>query len=339
VEEPLAMRGFNPLDLVETVREGILVLDPDLTIRFANRSFCQTFAVAPEHTVGRKLYEIGNGQWDIPKLRTALETIISGRNSIEAFEVEYFFPSLGRRILVLDPRKVYRPGNKLRQILLAIEDVTERARLEREHAAAHERIGMLLQELTHRVKNSLQLIASIVMTEARSVLSAEGKAALERVSHRITALGQFYSKLTEADTFESVDAATYLDELCRNLIASVYQDGDTFIMLKTDIESELLPADRAISIGLIVNELVTNAVKYGFPGEAKGTVMVTLKRVPGELCLTVADDGQGLDPRRADSGLGGRLVDAFAQQLGGQVERKSDSQGTTVHLILPSREG
>jgi two-component sensor histidine kinase len=179
----------------------------------------------------------------------------------------------------------------------------------------------------------------MIRIEVRSLENAEGKAALERVSHRITALGQFYSKLTEADTFEAVDAATYLDELCRNLIASVYQDGDTFIMLKTDIESELLPTDRAISIGLIVNELVTNAVKYGFPGEEKGTIMVTLKRLPGELRLTVADDGQGLNPRRADSGLGGRLVDAFAEKLGGQVERKSDSQGTTVHLILPSREG
>ena len=217
------MRDVNPLDLVETIREGILVLEPDLTIRFANRSFCHTFAVAPEHTVGRKLYEIGNGQWDIPKLRTSLETIISGRKTIEAFEVEHFFPSIGQRIMVLNARKVYRPGNKIQQILLAIEDVTERVRLEREHAAAHERIGMLLQELTHRVKNSLQLIASIVMTEARSSQSGEGKAALERVSHRITALGQLYSKLTEADTVEAVDAATYLNELCRDLIASVYQ--------------------------------------------------------------------------------------------------------------------
>ena len=333
------MPGVKPLDIVETIREGILVLDPDLTIRFANRSFCRIFALAPEDTLGRKLYEIGDGQWDIPKLRTLLETIISDRKTIEAFEVEHFFPSIGQRIMVLNARMVYQPGDGIQQILLVIEDITERVTLEREHAAAHERIGMLLQELTHRVKNSLQLIASIVMTEARSVSSAEGKAALERVSHRITALGQFYSKLTEADTFEAVDAATYLNELCRNLIASVYQDGDTFIMLKTDIESELLPTDRAISIGLIVNELVTNAVKYGFPGEASGTVTVTLKRLPGELRLTVADDGQGLDPRWADSGLGGRLVDRFAQQLGGQVERKADGQGTTVHLILPLREG
>jgi chemotaxis protein methyltransferase CheR len=324
---------------VETIRDGILVLDPDLTIRFANRSFCRTFAVAPGDTVGRRLYEIGNGQWDIPKLRTSLETIISGRKTIEAFEVEYVFPSIGRRIMMLNARKVYRPGNKIQQILLAIEDVTERTRLQREHAAAHQRIDMLLQELTHRVKNSLQFIAAMVMIEARSHKSGEGRAALERVSSRITALGQLYSTLSKADTVEAVDAATYLDELCRDLIASVHKEGDTSVMLKTDFESELLPTDRAIPIGLIVNELVTNAVKYAFPGEAKGTVMVTLKRVPGELRLTVADDGQGLDPRRADSGLGGRLVDGFAQQLGGQVERKSDSQGTTVHLILPSREG
>jgi PAS domain S-box-containing protein len=333
------MRDVNPLDLVETIREGILVLDPDLTIRFANRSFYDTFAVAPEHTVGRKLYEIGGGQWDIPELRSSLKTVISGRTTIEDFEVKHFFPSIGRRIMVLNARKVYQPGNKIQQILLAIEDITERARLEREHAAAHERIGMLLQELTHRVKNSLQFIASMVMIEARTHTSGEGKAALERVSHRITALGQLYSKLTKTDTVEAVDAAIYLDELCRDLIASVHKQGDTSIVLKTEIESELMPTDRAIPIGLIVNELVTNAIKYAFPGEAKGTVTVTLKRAQGELRLTIAHNGQGLDPRRGDSGLGGRLVDGFSQQLGGQIERKSDSQGTTVRLVLPLREG
>ena len=136
-----------------------------------------------------------------------------------------------------------------------------------------------------------------------------------------------------------MDAATYLDELCRDLIASVQKEGDTSIVLKTDIESALLPTDRAIPIGLIVNELVMNAVKYAFPGNAMGTVMVTLERVPGELWLTVADDGQGRDPRKADSGLGSRLVDSFAQQLGGQVERKSTGQATYRHLILPSPEG
>jgi PAS domain S-box-containing protein len=332
------VREFDPWDLVETVREGLLVLDSDLVIRFANRSFYETFAVAPADAVGRKLYELGNGQWDIPELRTALETVISGGKSIEAFQVDRFFPSIGRRVMVLNARKVHRSRNKIRRALLAIEDVTERVKLEREHAIAAERIGLLLLELTHRVKNSLMIIAAMVSIEARSHKSDEGKAALERVSHRINALGQLYSKLSNANTVEAVDTATYLDELCRDLIASVHKEGGTSIVLKTDIESELLPTDRAITIGLMVNELVTNAVKYAFPGDTKGTVLVTLKRAPGELRLTVADDGQGVDPRRADSGLGGRLVEGFAQQLGGQLKRKSGNKGTIVRLTLPSPE-
>jgi len=85
---------------VETVREGLLVLDSDLTICFANRSFCDTFAVTPEDTVGRKLYEIGNGQWDIPELRSLIETIVPERETIEAFEVDRVFPSIGRRVMV-----------------------------------------------------------------------------------------------------------------------------------------------------------------------------------------------------------------------------------------------
>jgi PAS domain S-box-containing protein len=332
------MRKVDPLDIVQTVREGLLVLDSDLTVRFANRSFCDKFSVAPEHTVGRKLYELANGQWAIPELRSLIENVLSERATIEAFEVDRVFPSIGRRVMVLNARKIHRADKHKVQVLLAIEDVTEQRRLEHEHAAAHERITVLLQELTHRVKNSLQIIAAMVSIEARSHKSGEGKAALERVSHRISALGQLYSQLSKANTVEAVNAATYLDELCRDLIASVHKEGGTSIVLETDIESELLPTDRAITIGLMVNELVTNAIKYAFPGDTKGTVLVTLKRAPGELRLTVSDDGKGVDPRRADSGLGGRLVEGFAQQLGGQLKRESGNKGTIVCLTLPSGE-
>jgi PAS domain S-box-containing protein len=330
------MREVDPLDLVETIREGLLVIDPDLTVRFANRSFFDTFAVTPDDTVGRKLYELGKGQWDITALRSLIETILPERATIEAFEVDHIFPSIGRRVMLLNARKVYRAGTQ--QVLLAIEDVTEQRRLEQERTAAHERIAALLQELGHRIKNSLQIIVAMVNLEARNHKSGEGKAALERVSHRIAALGRLYSMLGETNSVEEVDAATYLEALCRNLIESVQKENGTSIALKTDIDSEPLPVDRAIPLGLIVNELVTNAVKYAFPSETRGTVVVTLKRVPGELRLTVADDGRGADLRRADSGIGGRLVDTFARQLGGQVARESGNTGTIVCLTLPSRE-
>ena len=169
------MREVDPLDIVETIREGLLVLESDLTIRFANRAFCDKFSVAPEHALGRKLYEIGNREWDIPKLRIAIEAIISGGGTFEGFEVEQLFSSIGQRVMCLNARKVYRPGSKIEQILLAIEDVTERIRLEREHAIAHEHVGMLLQELTHRVKNSLQIIGAMVRIEARATRAARAK--------------------------------------------------------------------------------------------------------------------------------------------------------------------
>ena len=170
-----ALRNVNPLDLLETIRDGVLVVEPDLTIRFANRSFCHMFVAAPSIQSGGSSMRSATESGTFPSSAPCSIPSFLDRKTIEAFEVEHFFPSIGQRIMVLNARKVYRPGNKIKQILLAIEDVTERTRLEREHAAADERIGMLLQELTHRVKNSLQFIASIVMTEARSIQAPRPK--------------------------------------------------------------------------------------------------------------------------------------------------------------------
>jgi two-component sensor histidine kinase len=301
-QENAHMPDVDPLDLVATIREGLLVLGPDLTVRFANRSFCDTFRVAQENTIGRKLHELGDGQWDIPQLRTLLETIIPAHATIEAFEVDHVFPSIGRRVMLLNARTVYQPTNSGKQILLAIEDVTERVMLERERAAANERvatllqectatnkrIATLLQELAHRVKNNLQAITAMVRIEAGRQTSGAGKAALERVSDRIGAIGRLYAKLDKAETIERVDAATYLAEMCADLIASVQRAGKA-ISLKTEIATLSLSTRQAIPIGLVVNELVMNAVKYAFPGETSGTITVTLDRGPRELRLTVAD--------------------------------------------------
>jgi hypothetical protein len=153
--------------------------------------------VAPEHTIGRKLYELSDGQWDIPELRALLETILPERTTIEDFEVDCVFPSIGRRVMLLNARRVHRAHTK--EILLAIEDVTERRRLEHERETAHARIAALLQELSHRIKNNLQIIVSMVSLEARSQKTREGKIALESVSHRIAALGRLYAVLGDTD--------------------------------------------------------------------------------------------------------------------------------------------
>ncbi len=100
------------------------MFDAGLRVRTANRSFYQAFGVAPEETEGRLVYELGNGQWDIPRLRTLLEDILPHNTSFEGFEVEHDFPGLGRRVMVLNARRIYQEGNHTELILLAVEDVT-----------------------------------------------------------------------------------------------------------------------------------------------------------------------------------------------------------------------
>ena len=117
-------------DIVETIREFLLVLDSDLRVISASRSFYEFFKVTPEQTMGQLIYELGNKQWDIPKLRDLLETILPEKTSFDNYEVEHEFATIGRRIMLLNARQIEQAMGKERIILLAIEDITERKRLE-----------------------------------------------------------------------------------------------------------------------------------------------------------------------------------------------------------------
>jgi PAS domain-containing protein len=111
--------------IVATVREPLLVLDPDLRVVSANRAFCRLFRVNAAETERRLIYEVGNAQWDIPKLRQLLEKVLPKHSTFEGFEVEYDFPSIGRRVMLLNARRLEQPPTQRGYILLAMEDVTK----------------------------------------------------------------------------------------------------------------------------------------------------------------------------------------------------------------------
>src|ERR1700726_3685670 len=123
--------------IVDIVREPLLMLDTTLRVRSANRAFYQTFQVSSEETENRLIYELGNGQWDIPTLRTLLEDIIPTSSVFNDFELEHTFPIIGRRVMLLNGRKL-RPGSHTEFLVLAMEDVTERRRSEEELVKAKE---------------------------------------------------------------------------------------------------------------------------------------------------------------------------------------------------------
>jgi PAS domain S-box-containing protein len=140
-----AARAFAE-SIIDTIREPLLVLGPDLRVVSANRSFYQAFGVTREATEGRYVYELGNGQWDIPQLRTLLDEILPKENSFRDFEVDHVFEGVGRRRMVLNGRKVRGPDEQTELILLAIEDITERWRTGADFAASRERFRVIVEE-------------------------------------------------------------------------------------------------------------------------------------------------------------------------------------------------
>ena len=159
--EQAAQRGRAYFEsVVATVREPLLVLDADLRVVSANRSFYQTFKVTPEETEGRTIYELGNRQWDIPQLRQLLEQILPANTSFDDFEVEHDFPTIGRKVMLLNARRLYREAGKPQMILLAIEDITERKQAEARmlHLNAVLRVLRGINQLITREKDSQRLM-------------------------------------------------------------------------------------------------------------------------------------------------------------------------------------
>lgn len=320
--------------IVDTVREPLLVLDEQLGIISASRAFYATFHVEPGETVGRKLDDLGNGQWAIPALLELLTDVVPRNTSVEDFEVKHVFPKIGERNILLNARKVHREGNHTHMLLLAMQDITERRRLEAERAAALDHAERLLEELNHRVMNSLSMIGGIIAMEARNLSDEDCKAAFTRMRARVDAVGKLYKTLSRAGAVDQVNTRQYLSSLIEDLIISSGHAKPP--ELKVDIVELPLSTRVAIPLGLIVNELATNSLKYAFSEEGGGHLSVLLGVENDMFQLSISDNGGGIDPNaRVDSGLGQKLTEAFTTQLGGKMTTHSDETGTRHRLVFP----
>ncbi len=319
--------------IVDTVREPLIVLDHDLRVVAASRSFYRTFKVNRDETQGRLLYELGDGQWDIPKLRVLLEKIIPEHDVMEGYEVEHEFPLIGRRTMLLNARKVFYEAGSHTNILLGIEDVTDKRALEREKDELLRQKDVLLEEMQHRVANSLQIIASILLLKAKSVQSKETRQHLQDAHKRVMSVASVQQHLHASDASGPIEIAPYLSKLCETLATSLIGDNRP-IFLKAVIGEGKATSSQAVSLGLIVTELVINALKHAFPQDTKpGQVTIAYEVAGTNWKLSVIDDGIGRPDGAfapAKTGLGTTIVKALAHQLGAQVEILSGPRGTTV---------
>jgi two-component sensor histidine kinase len=189
---------------------------------------------------------------------------------------------------------------------------------------------IMLRELQHRMKNNLQVIVSFLAMQGRESASEEARERIGRVMDRVMAIGLAHDQLSFKKSASSVDMRDYLKALCANI-----DPRRPNLTIDTEFESVSIPLDRAVPIGLILNEVVTNSVKYAFDEEG-GVINVTFRvnETIGEAELCVRDNGRGMGPARVGS-LGLRLVESLSRQLGGRLTTPEVSKGTTTVLTFP----
>jgi two-component system, sensor histidine kinase PdtaS len=319
--------------LIESSRAPLLLLDDDVVVIGASASFCNTFNLDPATIANRKLAALGGGEWDVPQLHSLLLATIGGAAGIDAYEMDLVREGKPPCTLVLSAHKLdYFDTEKVR-VVLAATDVTETRRAERRKDELVRDKQILLQELQHRVANSLQIIASVLMQSARRVQSEETRLHLRDAHSRVMSIAMLQRQLAVTE-LRSVQLRTYFADLCKSISASMIDDPKR-LALETMVDDVTAKSDVSVSMGLIVTELVINAIKHAFPDRSdQGVITVSFAADEEAWLLSVTDNGVGM-PAGEDGGkpgLGTGIVQALAKQLEASVAVLDANPGTRVEI-------
>src|SRR4030066_299933 len=309
--------------IINPVREPLIALDQDLRVVKVSRSFYEFFKVKPEETMGQLIYDLGNKQWDIPKLRELLETILPQKTTFDNYEVEHDFATIGKRIMLLNARQIQRVLGKERIILLAIEDITERREIENGLEKAHEELKELAAELkrTAQVKseflanmshelrtplNSINGFSEVLYDETFGVLNEKQK---KYVNNVLTSGKHLLLLINQILDMAKVEAGKMKLALSNLLMKNLLNDISLLVadmVSKKKIEMSLeiaedLPNIEAdeLKVKEIIYNLLSNAVKFT-PEGGKIGLRASTRKADSEIEIVVWDSGVGIAPENME---------------------------------------
>jgi two-component system CheB/CheR fusion protein len=354
-----AKRGLDFAEaIVETVREPLVILNQNLEVMQANKKFYETFQATREETEQRLIYDLGNGQWNIPKLRELLENILPAHATFRDFEVTHHFEHVGRKVMLLNASEIFNPNAQARTILLAIEDVTDRKQAEEALRTTNAELQHFAYALTHDLQEPLRMVVNYTELLGQEYSGKLGKEADQFIAYsmegalRIEALLRAllaYWEVTEREPGRSasIDCGAVLAKALLNLHVAIAQSGAT-------ITSDPLPtmvAEEAMLLQVFQN-LVSNSIKYR--GADIPKIHVTAERVADGWQFAVRDNGIGIDPQDSDrvfgmfkrlhgseiagTGIGLALCKKIIERAGGRIWVESETgRGATFKFTIPGR--
>jgi len=355
--------------VMQTVREPLLVLDGDRKVISANRSFYQAFQVKPGEVEGKVLYDLGNRQWDIPKLRKLLEEILPKNTVFLDFEIEHDFKTLGRRIMVLNASRIFHETKRMQMILLAIEDITERKRAERELKQAEalkqavEALELSNRDLeqfayvaSHDLQEPLRMVSSFTQLLAKRYQGKLDKDADDFIDYIVAGAKRMqtlindlltYSRVdTRGESFKPMDSEATFSQATANLKVAI-EEAEAVI---THDPLPPLIADNSQIVQLFQN-LLGNAIK--FHGKEPPRIHVSARQENNEWVFSFRDNGIGIAPEYFDrvfvifqrlhsreeypgTGTGLAICKRIVERHGGRIWVESEiNKGSTFYFAIP----
>jgi two-component sensor histidine kinase len=330
---PPYVEAASTLALIASSNEPLLFLKADFEVIAASTSFCRAFQIDPATIPGRKLSELGGGEWDMPKLNSLLNATASGSVEIEAYEIDLVRKGKETRNLLVNAHRLDDGVKTIVRLVVAVTDVTlVRADARQKDELIREK-AILLQEVQHRVANSLQIIASLLMQSARKVQSEEARGHLQDAHQRVMSIAAVQRHLASSSP-GNVALAPYFTQLCECLGASMIHDPKQLSIAVT-VDNSVVTANVSVSLALIITELVINALKHAFPERRHGKIKIDYRSDGPDWTLSVVDDGVGMPigADKAKPGLGTGIVEALARQMEGVIHVVDANPGTAVTLV------
>jgi two-component system CheB/CheR fusion protein len=342
--------------IVDTVREPLIVLDGTLRVRTASRAFYDTFSVSKEETEGQFIYDLGNGQWNIPALRTLLEEILPLEASMKDFEVEHEFPSLGVRVMLLNACKLRREGKNSELVLLAIEDITERKHLSEALVRSNEDMQRFAYVAAHDLRAPLNGALKLSKLAARRLADRvpQDEAHLLALSvenlERLSALMQDILTYSEMGNAPQQHTAVSLEEPLKIALLNLehHIEQNKAVVVVGDLPTVF--ADRTQMV-MVFQNLIGNSLKYRRVEVPQ--IRIDSVREGTLWRVSIADNGQGFESDYAEtifkpfrrlhgknvpgSGIGLATCKRVIERLGGKIWAVSTlGAGSTFYFTLPA---